>query len=199
MKNRLRLRNVLVRTVLVLLAGVAAEASAQLEIGGKAFEPASPASSDSPEVLLTRVQRNLQMLGYDPGPIGTENRKTTVAITTFQVKNGLEPDGAVSSTVDAALRVAVNAQHNGESGSEQSARAAGSTAGESPGEDAPCVQEELADVARKSKDTGRRIGAFGRLLKRAGVDSDVVEDVGGATSELAGAASDGGVLSGPCK
>jgi len=56
---------------------------------------------------ITRVQRGLASLGYDPGPAdGILGPKTRVAIRAFEAREGLPVTGAISGRLEAAIRSA---------------------------------------------------------------------------------------------
>lgn len=54
---------------------------------------------------IAEVQRRLQVLGYYRGPVdGVYNAQTRAAVTAFQSKQGLTPDGTVGPMTYSALQ-----------------------------------------------------------------------------------------------
>lgn len=140
----------------------AGPASAQLEIGGQPFDSSSsPASGDAS--LTQMIQRDLVVLGYEPGSISGEMDVTTaVAISRFQAENNLVVTGEASPQLAGILSARVSALRNGTA---QSPAAANSAAARLDGAasaeaDSNCLREVADDTA----DTSRKIGRlFGRL------------------------------------
>lgn len=200
----MRCRNFVVGGSVGVILALTSTAYAQLVVDNVEFEPPESQNTASGDDL-SRAHSMLRALDYDTGELGTENQKLTVAITTFQIRNNLEPaDGMVSESLLAALQVAVNMQGNanvanGSASAQASGAASASLAAtETPNEEDPCLQDELREVASDSRETSRRLGAIGRLLRRGGVDSDVVETADDISRNVAGAASDGTALTGDC-
>ncbi len=84
----------------------AAELSGALA-AAPAGTPAGAAYGPPSRELVVAVQQLLTELGFDPGRVdGTPSRKTRVAISKFQVSEGLAVDGAVSEALRERLRSA---------------------------------------------------------------------------------------------
>ena len=70
-------------------------------------EPAGATYGPPPRELVVAVQQLLADLGFDPGPVdGSPSRKTGVAISNFQVREGLAVDGAVTEALRERLQSA---------------------------------------------------------------------------------------------
>lgn len=178
-------------TILIALAGMA---NAQLEVGGQAFESNSDsAPTPSSDNLELQVWVGLNELdGYDPGAFGAETDELSVAIATFQIKNGLAVDGQVTEALAQAVAAAVRAGGNPAVASESvAARAA-------DGED-PCLRQEAAQTASKAGRFARIARAGERLFNRAGGDSEIGRDVSKVAGETSAIARDVAIISPDCQ
>tara|TARA_R110002096_G_scaffold20690_2_gene67924 strand:+ start:17292 stop:17864 length:573 start_codon:yes stop_codon:yes gene_type:complete len=64
--------------------------------------------------LTKMIQKDLIVLGYDPGNIqGEMSTETIVAISTFQAENGLDVDGQASPQLAGIIRARLKAKNSG--------------------------------------------------------------------------------------
>lgn len=168
-----------------------------------AFLPASVAADD----LTKQVQRDLVVLGYDPGSIsGDSTRETATAIAKFQAEHGLEITGNASPEVAERLATEVRAMRAG-------TRTVSPAAAQAPAQTAPadpaarraaqqaCLQDKIAkrqEAQKKKRGLGRLMSAVSRTASRMG-NHDVSRTVGDVYSasqtadDLSAAARDLGV------
>ena len=94
----------------------AAEGMAELDRGDFALPDGKIASSGLPSAApdsrtIESVQRDLQSLGYDPGPIdGRLGRRTISAIRAYQANSGTSADGRVTAGLVDSLRRSAEAK-----------------------------------------------------------------------------------------
>lgn len=161
-------------------------ASAQLEIGGQPFD-SSTSSAGSETNLTQMIQRDLVVLGYDPGSISGEMDVTTaVAISKFQAENNIAVTGEASPQLAGILSARVGALRNGTAQGPAAANSAtpslDGTAGSESGSD--CLREVADDTADTSRKLGRLFGRLGgrgsqqEIAEAAADAADVVEAVG---------------------
>ncbi len=89
-------RTIWVAAVIVAFVGIALHSSLKNESTEQSLTT-GPASFTEPE-LVTKVQRRLNELGYQTGPVdGVIGPLTHRAIRAFQLEEGIEPDGRIRS------------------------------------------------------------------------------------------------------
>lgn len=157
--------------------------------------------------LTKQIQRDLVVLGYDPGSISGEGTlETTTAIAKFQAEHGLEITGNASPELAGRLATEVQAMRGG-------TRSASPANASSPAKPAPadpaasqaaqqaCLQERMAErqeAQKKKRGLGRLMSAVSRTASRMG-NQDVSQTMGDVFSasqtadDLGAAARDLGV------
>jgi peptidoglycan hydrolase-like protein with peptidoglycan-binding domain len=166
--------------------------------------PPSPVAADE---LTKQIQRDLVVLGYDPGSISGEGTlETTTAIARFQAEQGLEITGNASPEVAGRLATEVQALRGGtRTPSPAPAQAPASSAPADPSArqaaQQACLQEKIAqrqEAQKKKRGVGRLMSAVSRTASRMG-NRDVSRTMGDVYSasqtadDLSAAARDLGV------
>jgi peptidoglycan hydrolase-like protein with peptidoglycan-binding domain len=157
--------------------------------------------------LTKQVQRDLVVLGYDPGSIsGEATIETATAIAKFQAEHGLEITGNASPQVAERLATEVQGMRGG-------TRAASPAPAQAPEKSPPtdpaarqaaqqvCLQDKIAkrqEAQKKKRGLGRLMSAVSRTASRMGNHdvSQTVSDVYSASQtadDLSAAARDLGV------
>lgn len=168
-----------------------------------AFLPASVAADE----LTKQIQRDLVVLGYDPGSISGESTlATTTAIAKFQAEHDLEITGNASPRVAQHLATEVQAMR---AGTRMASPATGRGAAQSVPPDSAasqaaqqaCLQEKVAQrqkAQKKKRGIGRLMGAVSRTASRMG-NNDISRAMGAAydanatAEDLSAAARDLGI------
>lgn len=170
-----------------------------------AFLPASQGAAA--DELTKQIQRDLVVLGYDPGSISGEGTlETTTAIAKFQAEHGLEITGNASPQVAERLATEVQTMRAG-------TRTPSPAAAQAPARSAPadpaarqaaqqeCLQEKIAkrqEAQKKKRGLGRLVSAVSRTASRVG-NQDVSRTMGDVfaasqtADDLSAAARDLGV------
>jgi peptidoglycan hydrolase-like protein with peptidoglycan-binding domain len=161
----------------------------------------------SADELTKQIQRDLVVLGYDPGSISGESTlETATAIAKFQAEHGLEITGNASPQVAERLATEVRAMRAG-------TRTPSPAPAQAPARSAPvdpaarqaaqqaCLQEKIAqrqEAQKKKRGLGRLMSAVSRTASRMG-NQDVSRTMGDVYSasqtadDLSAAARDLGV------
>ncbi len=158
------------------------------------------AATATADELTKMIQRDLVLLGYEPGKIdGKTSVKTAVAISKFQAENGLEVTGEASPQLAGLISAKASQQHAATS------TVAGPAA--SPGSDElkaaqqACLQkiiDEKQSKQKKKRGLGRLLNAVGRTaVQFGGYDlartTNDVYAVGASAEDIAAAAEDLGL------
>lgn len=157
--------------------------------------------------LTKRIQRDLVVLGYDPGSISGEGTlETTTAIAKFQAEHDMEITGNASPELAERLGTEVQAMRAGtRSAAPENAQAAAKQAPADPAtsqaKQQACLQERIAErqeAQKKKRGFGRLMSAVSRTASRLG-NQDVARTMGDVHSasqtadDLSAAARDLGV------
>jgi peptidoglycan hydrolase-like protein with peptidoglycan-binding domain len=166
---------------------VSGPASAQLEIGGQAFDSGSPPAGDEGS-LTGMIQRDLVALGYDPGSISGEmDVNTAIAISKYQAENNMAVTGEASPQLAGILSAQADALRGGTAQQRSAANqtAPGLDAAPTSDADPTCVREVAAETADTSRRLGRLIGRLGG--RRASQELSEVAAVAADTAAVADA------------
>lgn len=181
----------------VLAAMAIAPASAQLLIDGSPPAGAQPtAASEAPAAqndadLRANVSNHLLALNLlAPAQMPPSDHQLTVAITTFQARNGLDADGLVSPGLLDTLRVAVNMQAGNGASSATGAAAAANMAGGTEDAEDPCLDQQLGEAAAATSSAGSRLRSAGNLLRRLNRNNKTLNEVANTASNVAGGTQD---------
>ncbi len=110
--------------------------------------------------LTKMIQKDLIVLGYDPGNIqGEATTETMVAISTFQAENDLEVDGKPSPQLAGIIKAKIKSQNN-----------AGAAAAPEPAPPSPAELQAARDACLKEKieaaqKAQKKRKGFGSLMK----------------------------------
>ena len=157
--------------------------------------------------LTKQIQRDLVVLGYDPGSISGESTiETATAIARFQAEHGLEITGTASPDIAGRLATEVQAMRAGTR--TPSPASAPAPAKSHPADPAArqaarqaCLQEKIAarqEAQKKKRGLGRLMSAVSRTASRMG-NQDLSRTMGDVYSasqtadDLSAAARDLGV------
>ena len=132
--------------------------------------------------LTKMIQKDLMMLGYDPGNIqGELSTETIVAISTFQAENAMEVDGEVSPQLAGVIKAKLNERNNAASPAPQPMDPAQLQAARDA-----CLQEkvEAAQQAnKKKKGFGSLVRAVANTSSRFG-GSDVAQEISETSRDI---------------
>lgn len=159
--------------------------------------------------LTKQVQRDLVVLGYDPGSIsGDSTIETATAIAKFQAEHGLEITGTASPALAGRLATEVQTMRAGTRTPSPASAQAPAPAKSPPADPAArqaarqaCLQEKIAarqEAQKKKRGLGRLMSAVSRTASRMG-NQDVSRTMGDVYSasqtadDLSAAARDLGV------
>lgn len=153
-----------------------------------------PAMLLADDIVLS-VERSLEKLGYDVAkPDGTPDQKTQIAITRFQMENGLPVTG------EASVQLAAMLETKASGNAPPAAAAAEQPAAEKP----KCVpkssQEKVADTQKKAWGVGKIAGAASSVMGVFGGNSKAYQaaattsQAAAATSSAASGAQDLGMI-----
>jgi len=145
-----------------------------------------PAIAQADE-LTEIVQKDLVVLGYDPGNISGEmTTETAIAISAFQSDHGLDVTGKPTPQLAGIIKSAIKNKNNpaGATYSQASAAPAADPAALDAARQA-CLQKKIED-AQKAQQTKRGFGSLMRAVSRTAsrMGGDTAQDIAQASRDI---------------